>query len=411
MDASAENGVDVQELEQVGPYDSRLVSSTDPDALIAWLRDNDYLITPEMEPYVADYVASGMNFVAVKLVPDAEIAEISPLSMRFEGDEPMIPLMLTAVAAEPEMGILIFIAGPEPYESVNYASLQVPTDQVSMNPRTRQNNYYPLISWLADEAGGQTIFTEYVDDVTAPVLQADNDWGWSDDYAEGLAWLDGLQERQDTISRLYSRASSWEMSADPRFAPGGAGYVTRAHDLSDRPEVEVCGDAPSSDRVPCGDNYCGVDALCATTEADVEGCVCPEGDVVRVITEPDLVGGRLVQTVVCQDESHDMMASVGSMDLVASFDEPCAASQCGENGTCVDVGGFGTCRCDDGYAGVALFDGSLTCAKVRRTYEPDSLVWDPGCSGCSTGVSGGAGAAALLLLPGVLWFRRRRLLR
>jgi len=405
----AEDGVDVTELEQVGPYDSRLVSSDNADDLINWLNDNDYLITPEMEPYVADYVASGMNFVAVKLVPDAAVDEISPLAMTYEGTEPSIPLMLTAVAAEPEMGILVFIAGSEPYESSNYTPTLVPTDQVSMNPRTGQNNYYPLVSWLADEAGGQTVFTEYVDDVSAPVNQAENNWGWSDDYTEALDWLDGLRQRQDTITRLYSRASSWEMDADPRFAPGGAGYVSNVHDLSDRPEVELCRDAPSSRRVPCGDNYCGVGALCATTEADVEGCVCPEGDVARVISEPDLVAGQLVQTVVCQDESHDMMASVAELDLVGSFDDPCAMAACGENGTCVDVGGFGTCRCDEGYAGVALFDGTLTCAAVRKTYEPGALLWTSGCGGCQGNTAAGSAGLAALLLPLLALARRRRL--
>ena len=401
--------VDVTELEQVGPYDSRLVESDDPDALIAWLNDNDYLITPEMEPYVADYVASGMNFVAVKLVPDAAVDEISPLAMTYEGTEPSIPLMLTAVAAEPEMGILVFIAGSESYTSSNYAATTVPTDQVSMNPRTLQNNYYPLVSWLADEAGGQTIFTEYVDDVNAPVAQAQNNWGWSDQYTDALDWLEGLENRQDTISRLYSRASGWEMNADPQFAPGGAGYVSNIHDLSDRPEVEVCEDAPSSRQVPCGDNYCGTGALCATTDADVEGCVCPEGDVARVISEPNLVQGRLVQTVVCQDETHNMMASVASMDLVGSFDDPCASASCGTNGECVDVGGFGTCRCDDGFAGVALFDGTLTCAAVRKTYEPGALVWNAGCGSCASTGTPGAAPLALLVLPLLALYRRRRL--
>jgi hypothetical protein len=72
-----DNGVVVEDLPVVGPYDPEVISSDDPEALIDWLSDNEYLITDEMKPYIAEYVEAGYKFMGVKLIPDAGILHIS----------------------------------------------------------------------------------------------------------------------------------------------------------------------------------------------------------------------------------------------------------------------------------------------------------------------------------------------
>lgn len=49
----------------VGPYDYAIIGSEDPNEMIAWLRDNGYRITPEMEPLIAVYVEEDMYFLAM----------------------------------------------------------------------------------------------------------------------------------------------------------------------------------------------------------------------------------------------------------------------------------------------------------------------------------------------------------
>ena len=44
---------------EVGPYWSDVIGSEDPEVLITWLRDNEYRVTPEMEPLIEVYVAEG----------------------------------------------------------------------------------------------------------------------------------------------------------------------------------------------------------------------------------------------------------------------------------------------------------------------------------------------------------------
>ena len=61
--------VNVTVLPQVGPYDPQVISSSDPSAVADWLDAHGYVITPEMQPYLATYVNAGAQFLAVRLAP------------------------------------------------------------------------------------------------------------------------------------------------------------------------------------------------------------------------------------------------------------------------------------------------------------------------------------------------------
>ena len=158
--APQDGSVDVTDLPTVGPFDNELIQAGDAQALIDWLNTNGYLITAAMEPAIADYVAEGLAFLGVKLTPGADVAEIQPLSITWPGTDPMIPLRLTAIAAEPEMGILVFVLGGTNYESTSWLSMELDIDRLQANPMSGQNNYHSLLSLQLDEVGGQGFITE-----------------------------------------------------------------------------------------------------------------------------------------------------------------------------------------------------------------------------------------------------------
>jgi len=406
---SAEGGVNVEDLPSVGPYDDiQVVSSDDPSALTTWLSDNGYLITPEMEPFVAYYVEQNYKFLGMKLAPQAGISDIAPISMTFTSDQPMVPIVLTSVAAEPEMGILVFVAANERYEADNFQNLLIDQADVQMNPRTGQNNYYALSSWMIDQAGGQAFITEAAQPSATLYDTVSSLFLATSDATEAQSHVQNILTRRSYVSRLYTRVSGWEMLADPYFRPAQGGDVSRFIDLSDRPPVEVCAPDPIAEqRQPCGDTYCGVGALCATTNAGVDGCVCPVGTVARSISAPAGLGQSVTRTVTCQLEDFDMLVSARE-DGTAPQDA-CLNASCGDNGQCVDVGGFPTCDCDDDHAAVTDQLGQLTCEPVRRTFDSAQLLWADGCS-CSASGSNRVSRSALLalaLLP-LVGFRRRR---
>ena len=47
------------------------------------------------------------------------------MKMTFPSDQPMVPIVLTSVAAEPEMGVLVFVAANQRYEADNFENLVV----------------------------------------------------------------------------------------------------------------------------------------------------------------------------------------------------------------------------------------------------------------------------------------------
>ena len=79
-----------------------MVGSEDPDALVNWLHDNDYWVTPEMEPLIDLYVQDQFVFLAMRLLPDSNAQDMQPIKLTYPSERPMIPLRLTAVAANQE---------------------------------------------------------------------------------------------------------------------------------------------------------------------------------------------------------------------------------------------------------------------------------------------------------------------
>ncbi len=84
---------------EVGPYEFDVIGSEDPDALINWLRENNYRVTPEMEPLMNVYVEEEFVFLAMRLLPDQDSQDVQPIKLTYPAQRPMIPLRLTAVAA------------------------------------------------------------------------------------------------------------------------------------------------------------------------------------------------------------------------------------------------------------------------------------------------------------------------
>ena len=411
--AEGEDGVDVVDLPQVGPYQPQLISSEDAEALTAWLNDNGYLITEEMEPFVGNYVSSGMSFLGMKLAPEAKVADIAPISITYPGTEPMIPLVLTAVSAEPEMGVLVFVAGASRYETANYEAMEIDSSMLRADPRTGQTNYYSALSFMADQLDRQAFFTEWADSGSQMRSAVQSSWLGTEDEDDARAYLDELTDTHGYFTRLYTRLTATAIASDPIFSPVANESVSNRHDLSDQPPVSW-DDPPIS----CGDTYCGVGGVCATTDSGIDGCVCGGGYSARAITAPTASSMGPQPTVTCQDQSFDMMVSA-----VANFTmDPCDDYSCEGGGSCVLVGGFPTCECPVGTAAVAIGGGEIMCSEALETFDPEQVLWpnwpasafpqgddddaagdddddraiNSSCSGCNAGSAGSLQPGALL---------------
>ncbi len=204
----------------VGPFGFDVVGSEDPMAMIFWLRDNGYQVTEPMEPLIDVYVQEGMYFLAMRLLPDKEASDVEPIKITYETDRPMIPLRLTAVAANPDMRVLTWIYAERQAIPVNYAHIEIPDDELTFFA-FGGNDYRSVMSTTVDDYGGQAFVTEYAAPahelvVTHPLLQ---------ELAGSYAYL----------TRLSTVISPEEMTVDPVFDYDPQRKdVSNVHDLSGR---------------------------------------------------------------------------------------------------------------------------------------------------------------------------------
>src|SRR5690606_18711409 len=198
-----------------------VIESTDPDALIDWLRQEGYRVTPPMEPYIELYTNEGMKFLALKLLEAADVNDISPFRFSLPGTTPSIPLRMTSLAAEPEMSIVVFVLGDQRYEGKNWENITIDDGSIRFDPNTfpTRTNYASLVAQGVDDAGGQGWVTEFAGLTAgfASQVQSQIDNGFfntPEDAEAALALLDVLQANP-YITRLYTRVSAEEMTLDP----------------------------------------------------------------------------------------------------------------------------------------------------------------------------------------------------
>ena len=132
-------GVEVLSREAVGPYDLALLQAENVEVLREWLNENEYQIPDNVDATLQPYIDMGAAFVALKLLPDADSGDVTPLRLSFPGDTPTIPIVPTSVAADPDMGIIVHVLGqtraiPSNYRhvSINEAAIDWPQRALTM---------------------------------------------------------------------------------------------------------------------------------------------------------------------------------------------------------------------------------------------------------------------------------------
>jgi hypothetical protein len=381
--------------QEVGEYDVAVIGSEDPTALIQWLNDEGYRITPPMEPYIERYTSEGLKFLALKLLDTADVKDLSPFRFTLPGTTPTIPLRMTALAAEPEMSILTFVLASERFEGKNWPNVEIADDQIRYNPTsyfatTVSTNWPRLVAQVVDEAGGQGWVTElagpssnYVDLLES---QIQNGNFATPEDAEAAADLLAAFQAHPYLTRLYTRVSAEEMTSDPVFGRTTLGDVAREHQLSRFVNgIDQCAEDIQASTDPCDFATCGAGGLCRrvsvsdaaasamgmSAEIVAPGCACLPGATARATFAPD--GSP---TVICQDGRMSFL-NAGDRDEQTGqvLPDACAGFDCGEHGQCTAMNMTPTCVCDQGFVAVGTIDAngvrSTRCVAPMETVPSD----------------------------------------
>jgi hypothetical protein len=306
---------------------------------------------------------------------------------------------MTALAAEPEMSILVTILGEQRYGGANWPSVEIPDDQIIwtfpevVGPSGTFRGWQTTTNWAAlvargvDAAGGQGWVTELAEPSSnyIPQLsdQVQNGNFATPEDAEAAADLLAVFEAHPYLTRLYTRLSAEEMTSDPVFGRTTLGDVGRQHQLSRVVDgIDQCAEDVRASTDPCDFATCGAGGLCRrvslsddaasamgmSAEVVVPGCACLPGATARATFAPD--GSP---TVICQDGRMSFL-NAGDRDEATGAVTPdaCAGFDCGEHGQCSAMNMTPTCVCDQGFVAVGSFDANG--ARSMRCLEPTETV-------------------------------------
>jgi hypothetical protein len=419
FDEAEHGGVNVVAMGTVGPFDYHVIM-VDPDlpepvdAATMWLESEGYDVTALGPTVLAPYLENGLNLLAIKLSKSSMTGSIRPIMITYESNQPFIPIRPTAVAANDDMGVMVWVGAKSRAIPSNYKALEI--NEARINWFNPMSTYDDVVSAAADEAGGQGFVTEFAGATTpfANTIVAEGEkqeWQRISGEQDALAMLqDAIGEAaelpagvsvDDLIGCVQCYASDpafkldadglrkalfekvYKPMADTQELLGSRDYVTRlyttmsANEMTLDPAFDFNGDLPdvsnlhvAKQTLGCMDDSWHMELPQGDIVYGTEAGVWPDSDM------KDQPAARLVMqlstkgkgTVVMDNSEHiaqllvksarangDTTASVPGSNarLTGSGDDDCAVSGPGRSGS-------------PGIAGLLMALGAVALAR-RRT--------------------------------------------
>ena len=141
---AAEPAVTVLVQENVGPYATVQLHATDSSALDNWLAQNGYNVPADVAPVIAEYVAEGFDFLAMKLLPNQGVQAMRPVRVTTPGASLSLPLRMAAVGTGPAIGITIWVVADGRYEPQNFPFFHIDDSALVWDFAMSESNYTTL---------------------------------------------------------------------------------------------------------------------------------------------------------------------------------------------------------------------------------------------------------------------------
>src|SRR5580658_1171523 len=136
--------VTVTKQENVGPYATVQLHATDSSALDNWLAQNGYNVAADVAPVIAEYVAEGFDFLAMKLLPNQGVQAMRPVRVTTPGASLSLPLRMAAVGTGAITGITIWVIADGRYEPQNFPFFHIDDSQLVWDWSSNISNYTTL---------------------------------------------------------------------------------------------------------------------------------------------------------------------------------------------------------------------------------------------------------------------------
>ncbi len=177
---------DVILQETVGVFDVVVLQDTQLAPIQMWLEMNGYTWNPDAAPILQEYLDEGNVIAALKLTRGAELQDVHPITLRYDGLETCFPLRLTRIAAVEDMDIRVFVLAESRAAPTNYRHVEINPLKIDwLNPAS---NYKQVIAQAVDAslADGRAFVTEFAGSSSAVSQVGIYDASWTEQEFVGL---------------------------------------------------------------------------------------------------------------------------------------------------------------------------------------------------------------------------------
>lgn len=218
----------------VGPYEAVTIHSNIPGSLYDWLSSHGFAVDASIEPTIDAYEAEGFDFIALRLIPGANVRQMAPVRVVSPGASSVLPLRMVAAGTGANVAITLFVIGEGRWETANFPNNLVNTSTMEWDFAAQTSNYPALREATLAELGGESWITTYArsQPLLSPVM---NEFSMSFDiYRTGNGTL------KDTIFGLYVQQGS-ENGAE---IGSDCDSLALAHNNSSNKVVDPCPGSP-----------------------------------------------------------------------------------------------------------------------------------------------------------------------
>jgi hypothetical protein len=147
-------------VDSIGPYDYAVLAADDKQPMLDWLADNRYFVPAGTDDAIDPYIRAGGYFLALKLQKGQSVGDLQPIVVEYESQLPQIPIVLTSVAADPDMPVLVWVLGEHRAIPRNFFHTHI--NDARIDWFSNGANYIEVVTEAVDEANGHHSFiTEY----------------------------------------------------------------------------------------------------------------------------------------------------------------------------------------------------------------------------------------------------------